>query len=79
MPYYSPVDLSNAHEFVAAVTDKGVCHVMNGDALRSTYRASERVDLLAESLDPRQEASPGKIFGTGRMYRKSFWLNVADK
>ncbi len=80
MPYLRPVDISGKQEdFSSALTDNGVCVVYNGNSLTSTYRDSARVADLAAAIDSRGKVVPKKINGTGHMYEKTFWLNLADR
>ena len=80
-PYFSPVDMSGAHEgeFHASLTDSGVCMVYNGNALRGTYSSSKRVDELSEAFDRRDASGSRMIEGTGRIFEKVFWINVQDR
>ncbi len=77
------MDLSGKHDadFIAAVTDSGVCDVYNGNAMANTYTPSPRMDELDRSLDARpsgHSTQPKKISSTGQTGQKVFWLNVAD-
>ena len=63
----------------AAITDSGLCDVLNGNTLKSTYRRGYRADTLADAFDHRRDMRPEKIEGTGHTYRKTFWLYVGDK
>ena len=80
-PYFSPLDMSGAHEgeFQAALTDSGMCMVYNGNALRGTYSPSKRVDELSEAFDRRDASQSKMIEGTGRIFEKVFWINVQDR
>ena len=80
-PYFSPIDLSGLHEndFHASLTDSGLCMVYNGNALRETYSPGKRVDELSDAFDRRGTAESIKIEGTGRIFEKVFWINVADR
>ncbi len=75
------MDISGQYDdlFFPALTDDGVCEVYNGDSIRSTYAGGFKADQLANVLDSRASVQPFKIDGTGKVSRKSFWLNVADR
>ncbi len=73
------MDLSGQHHFATAITDNGICHVLNGDAMTSTFEAESRLVALSSAFDRRESATAEKIYGTGQMYQKTFWIDVADR
>ena len=80
MPHFSNLDLSGKHKFKAALTDAGICHVLNGHSMDATYSSSPRVDVLKSSLDERTEdIVPDMIHGTGKLFRKTFWFDVGER
>ncbi len=68
-------------EFHPALTDMGLCQVYNGQSMLATFRKTERVDELGQALDSRSGdlLKPERIVGTGTLYEKHFWLNIADR
>ena len=80
-PYFPPVDISYKHtNFNPALTDAGVCQVLNGDSLLSTFASSSRIDQLQYSLDPRQApVKPKNITGTGKISQMTMWLDASYK
>ena len=75
------MDLSGKHESLInpALTDMGLCSVYNGNALRNTFKRTERTKLLGDTLDVRRSFEPEMIKGTGRIAEHTFWLNLADR
>ncbi len=74
------MDLSpNNHKFYPALTDAGLCSMYNGQPLRLTYAGSERTDKMEAAFDARKKFEAEKIVGTGKVYEKTFWLNIADR
>ena len=65
-----------SEHFQPAVTDKGLCHVLNGKTMSQTYRPSERIQDLSDRLDSRKEGSVAKIQGTGARLRMTMWLDL---
>ncbi len=85
-PYFSHVaveiDATEGAEkqFFPALTDKGICHVYNGQTVRSTFNSeAERIKQLSETFDKRDAWQPKQIVGTGRQHQVSWWINVKDK
>ena len=67
------------NEFHIAVTDVGLCQVYNGEAMRSTFTTTSRIEELAAALDKRDHVMPRRINGSGRIYEKTFWLDIGDR
>ena len=81
-PYFTPVDLGNEHspDFKTAITDVGLCQVLNGDSLYSTFKESPRTKQLQHSFDPsKSDFEPKLINGTGKLFETTMWLNAANK
>ncbi len=80
-PYFTPMDLNGGEDdFIGALTDDGTCNVYNGRALLETYSSSvTKISELANVTDPRASFAHKMINGTGPIYAKSFWINVADR
>ena len=74
------MDLSGKYKFRAALTDGGICQVMDGNSLHATYASNKRTDVFRKGLDPRTaEVEPEMIEGTGKLFRKTFWLDVGER
>ena len=43
------------------------------------YKDSPRVNELISAIDPRKSLPPQNIAGVGRMYEKTFWLDVKPR
>lgn len=79
-PYFSPLDLSSdPHEFHSAITDTGICMVYNGNTMNATFKPSPRVIQLHDAIDARKSFQPVITNGTGKIYEKTFWLDVGDR
>ena len=79
-PHFSNVDVSGKFKFMPALTDGGICQVLNGKPMRTTYASSERADIFKKLLDGRMEkAVPNMIRGSGVMFKKTFWLDVGER
>ena len=66
--------------FRAALTDNGICDVINGNAMKATLRPQASVDELSSALDPRTSpVTPEIIEGTGNSYQRTFWLFIGDQ
>ena len=79
-PYFTPLDfLGQDGDFSTAITDKGLCHVYNGDVMRATFAPTKRMNLLVSALDRREAVEPKLINGTRKIFEKYFLLNVADR
>lgn len=62
-----------------SLTDFGICTTLNGEPMLSSYSSNDKVDSLAEMLDPREDSGESlKIAGSGSLHRNQFWLNVAN-
>ncbi len=60
-----------------SLTDFGICSTVNGNALKKTYAASEKVDTIGAMIDPRAEEREAlKIRGSGGLYDSTYWLNT---
>ncbi len=79
IPYLSPMDLSMSHDLHPAVTDSGLCYAYNGRSVGETFRDSSRTSDLRKALDSREATASEQVRGTGAVYRKTFWLNLADR
>ena len=80
MPHFTNMDLSGKYKFRAALTDGGICHVLNGNSMDATFSSSPRADVFKSSLDERmEEVIPDMIHGTGKLFRKTFWLDVGER
>ena len=66
-------------EFNIGVTDAGLCHILNGEDMRSTFAGTERMKELWESLDKRQSIRVKSIKGSGKIFEKTFWLDIGDR
>ena len=82
--YTVSFELDKAHsddddEFNIGVTDAGLCYIHNGEDMRSTFAETTRMAELWESLDERQSVTPKYIKGSGRIYEKTFWLDIGDR
>ena len=86
-PYFSPIAVLAGpkanlvdRSFVPAVTDRGLCHVYNGQTLRATYDSEDmRAKELSEVFDHRSSWKPYPILGTGKQHEVSWWINLRDK
>ena len=78
--HFSNLDLNKEYEFHTALTDGGICHVYGGNSLESTFSEQDRVTTFHKNIDPRVgPILPSKIEGTGQLFRKMFWLDVAER
>ena len=66
-------------EFVMAPTDVGLCQVYNGGTMKSTFSSTNRIEELSSALDQRESYEPKYINGSGKIYRKTFWLDIGDR
>ena len=66
-------------DFYPALTDKGMCMVWNGETMSQTYKESDRVKDLTDSLDSRDSVIEKKIQGTGTRFRKTMWLDLGGR
>ena len=66
-------------EFNIGVTDVGLCHILNGEDMRSTFVGTDRMKELWKSLDKRQSISPKYINGSGKIFEMTFWLDIGDR
>ena len=66
-------------EFRIALTDSGLCQVLNGDAMRSSFTSTQRIEELSMALDSRDIFRPDKIRGSGKIYEKTFWIDIGDR
>ena len=75
--------MSGAHDndLFPVLTDYGVCQVYNARPMRDTFKESTRMSELSRYLDPRPENTfvPKMVNGTGKIFEKTFWINVADR
>ena len=53
---------------------------MNGQSMHHTYNANDRIDVFKRTLDERKEEyKPDMINGTGKIFRKTFWLDIGER
>ena len=72
------MDLSGKYTFKAALTDGGICQVLNGNSMDATFTSSARADEFKTSLDERtEEVIPDMIHGTGQLFRKTFKFSLS--
>ena len=72
--------MSGRYKFRAALTDKGICQVFNGNSMSATYSSAEKSDRFKELLDARAgEEMPEMIQGAGILFRKIFWLDIGER
>ena len=65
----------------------GICHVFNGNSIRGTFMPgwslhppTRKVDVFEDNLDRRTErVIPEMIWGNGKQFRKTFWLDVGER
>ena len=72
------IDTDNP-EFHISLTDSGMCQVYNGNSMKSTFASTKRTEALWTSLDPRDIITPKTIHGSGKIYQKTFWLDIGDR
>ena len=65
--------------FHIAVTDSGLCQVMNGNTMTSTYKPTIRMEELGAALDSRDNVKPRPISGSGKLHQITFWLDIGDR
>ena len=65
-----------SEHFHPAITDKGLCRVLNGMSMSQTYKPSERIQDLSDRLNSRKKGSIWKVQGTGTRFRKTMWLDL---
>ena len=69
-----------SEHFHPAVTDKGMCMVWNGHTMSQTYKGTDRINDLTDSLDSRDDTEKiEKIQGTGTRFRKTMWLDLGSR
>ena len=74
------VIVTSIHKNYQLATLTGICHVLNGNSVHNTFVSGGRVDVFQENLDARQnEVIPDTIEGTGKLARKTFWLNIGER
>ena len=56
-----------------------MCQVYNGNTMKSTFTATKRTEALQTPLDPRDEMAPKFINGSGKIYQKTFWLDIGER
>lgn len=61
------------------MTDAGLCYILNGEDMRSTFTGTDRMKELWESLDKRKLVSPKFIEGSGKIFERTFWLDIGDR
>ena len=66
-------------QFQIGATDSGLCYVLNGDNIRSTYAKTQRVDEISQALDQRYSTEPAMIKGSGEIYEKTFYIDIGDR
>ena len=79
-PYPRSFDLeADSTEFKLAPTDVGLCQVYNGNTMKSTFSETVRIQELLSALDQRDSYVPKVINGSGKIYQKTFWLDIGDR
>ena len=69
----------HSSDFHIAVTDAGLCQVINGNSISSTFKPTTRMRELSTALDNRDVVNPLNISGSGKMNQKTFWLDIGDR
>ena len=72
-------ELNSTSDFQVGVTDVGLCHVLNGEDMRSTFIGTDNMRQLWTSLDKRESVKASYIKGSGKIYEKTFWLDIGDR
>ena len=72
-------ELNSTSDFQVGVTDVGLCQILNGEDMRSTFIGTENMRQLWTSLDKRESVSASYIKGSGKIYEKTFWLDIGDR
>ena len=62
-----------------APTDVGLCHVYNGNSMKSTFVENDRIVALSSSLDQRDTFTPRNVNGSGKIFQKTFWLDIGER
>ena len=70
---------SSDSPFHIALTDAGLCQVLNGNTMMSTFKHTIRIEELWTAFDKRNAVEPMNIIGSGKMYQKTFWLDIGDR
>ena len=47
--------------------------------MKSTFTATKRTEALWAPLDTRDEMVPKFINGSGKIYQKTFWLDIGER
>ena len=66
-------------KFHIAVTDAGLCQVLNGDTMRSTFKPTNRMKELWAALDSRSAIKPNAIMGSGKIYQETLWIDIGER
>ena len=56
-----------------------MCQVYNGNSMKSTFASTKRTEALWTSLDPRDIITSEIINGSGKIYQKTFWLDIGER
>ena len=56
-----------------------MCMVWNGEAMSQTYKESDRINDISDSVDSRDHGSIRFIEGTGTRFRKTMWLDLGGR
>lgn len=79
-PFHQQFELGDkSTNFHIAVTDNGLCQVMNGNSMTSTFKPTIRMEELWTALDNRDDIQPRSISGSGKLYQDTFWLDIGDR
>ena len=79
-PYLRSFEIdTNYPEFHISLTDTGMCQVYNGNSMKSTFAPTKRTEMLWTSLDQRYLITPKTINGSGKVYQKTFWLDIGER
>ena len=62
-----------------APTDVGLCKVYNGNSMKSTFADTKRMEDLRSSFDQRETFTPREVNGSGKIFQKTFWLDIGDR
>ena len=47
--------------------------------MKSSFTSSQRIEELSKALDNRDAFKPEKIKGSGKIYEKTFWIDIGDR
>ena len=70
---------SHSDDFHIAITDSGLCQVLNGNTMRSTFTPTYRIKEMSGSFDTRNVVNPLNISGSGKSNQITLWLDIGDR